>query len=209
MIELTKINLLPYREEIQQKKKQQFKTLMLFALLAGIGLSALTYLGIGNAVSSQEERNEFLSRQITKLEEDLLEINKLQKEKEDFLARKQKVEELQEKRFQAAYIIDTLNVLIPEGTYLTAINAENPTTYTVSGKATSDNKIAMFMRSIPSTGIFMQPELLNIKKVDNAQEFTLKVLLNQAYYIIGSKRPGSRPSRNRRTREIKHGCKLT
>ncbi|MBF0803498.1 MULTISPECIES: PilN domain-containing protein [unclassified Neisseria] len=186
MIELTKINLLPYREEIQQKKKQQFKTLMLFALLAGIGLSALTYLGIGNAVSSQEERNEFLSRQITKLEEDLIEINKLQKEKEDFLARKQKVEELQEKRFQAAYIIDTLNVLIPEGTYLTAINAENPTTYTVSGKATSDNKIAMFMRSIPSTGIFMQPELLNIKKVDNEQEFTLKVLLNQAYYTLSA-----------------------
>ncbi|MDO4226030.1 pilus assembly protein PilP [Neisseria dentiae] len=184
MIELTKINLLPYREEIQQKKKQQFKTLMLFALLVGIGLSALAYLGIGNAVSSQEKRNEFLSQQITKLEEDLLEINKLQKEKEDFLARKQKVEELQEKRFQAAYIIDTLNVLIPEGTYLTAINAENPTTYTVSGKATSDNKIAMFMRSIPSTGIFMQPELLNIKKVDNAQEFTLKVLLNQAYYTL-------------------------
>ncbi|WP_373699442.1 PilN domain-containing protein [Neisseria dentiae] len=184
MIELTKINLLPYREEIQQKKKQQFKTLMLFALLVGIGLSALAYLGIGNAVGSQEKRNEFLSQQITKLEEDLLEINKLQKEKEDFLARKQKVEELQEKRFQAAYIIDTLNVLIPEGTYLTAINAENPTTYTVSGKATSDNKIAMFMRSIPSTGIFMQPELLNIKKVDNAQEFTLKVLLNQAYYTL-------------------------
>ncbi|MDO4907736.1 PilN domain-containing protein [Neisseria sp.] len=184
MIELTKINLLPYREEIQQKKKQQFKTLMLFALLVGIGLSALAYLGIGNAVSSQENRNEFLNRQITKLEEDLLEINKLQKEKEDFLARKQKVEELQEKRFQAAYIIDTLNVLIPEGTYLTAINAENPTTYTVSGKAASDNKIAMFMRSIPSTGIFMQPELLNIKKVDNAQEFTLKVLLNQTYYTL-------------------------
>lgn len=184
MIELIKINLLPYREEIQQKKKQQFKTLMLFALLVGIGLSALAYLGIGNAVSSQEKRNEFLSQQIVKLEEDLLEINKLQKEKEDFLSRKQKVEELQEKRFQAAYIIDTLNVLIPEGAYLTAINAENPTTYTISGKATSDNKIAMFMRSIPSTGIFMQPELLNIKKVDNAQEFTLKVLLNQAYYTL-------------------------
>lgn len=184
MIELTKVNLLPYREEIQQKKKQQFQRLMLLAVLAGIGLSALAYMGISNAISSQEARNSFLSQQITKVEEDLLEINKLETEKADFLAKKQKVEELQEKRFQAAHIIDTLNVLIPEGTYLTAINAENPTTYTVSGKATSDNKIAMFMRSIPSTGIFMQPELLNIKKVDNAQEFTLKVLLNQAYYTL-------------------------
>lgn len=68
--------------------------------------------------------------------------------------------------------------MIPEGAYLTDIKADSPESYTISGKAISDNKIAMFMRSIPSTGLFMQPELLSIKKVDNAQEFTLKVLLN-------------------------------
>lgn len=179
MIELTRINLLPYREEIQQKKKQQFKALMLLALFTGLGLSALTYLTINNAIGSQEKRNDFLNQEITKIDQNLLEINKLKKEKEDFLARKQKVEELQEKRFQAAHLIDSINVLIPEGTYITSINAENPNTYTISGKATSDNKIAMFMRSLPSTGLFTQPELLSIKKVDNSQEFTLKVLLNQ------------------------------
>ncbi|WP_107928553.1 PilN domain-containing protein [Neisseria animaloris] len=179
MIELTRINLLPYREEIQQKKKQQFKALMLLALFTGLGLSALTYLTINNAIGSQEKRNDFLNQEITKIDQNLLEINKLKKEKEDFLARKQKVEELQEKRFQAAHLIDSINVLIPEGTYITSINAENPSTYTISGKATSDNKIAMFMRSLPSTGLFTQPELLSIKKVDNSQEFTLKVLLNQ------------------------------
>ncbi|OSI08583.1 PilN [Neisseria animaloris] len=179
MIELTRINLLPYREEIQQKKKQQFKALMLLALFTGLGLSALTYLTINNAIGSQEKRNDFLNQEITKTDQNLLEINKLKKEKEDFLARKQKVEELQEKRFQAAHLIDSINVLIPEGTYITSINAENPSSYTISGKATSDNKIAMFMRSLPSTGLFTQPELLSIKKVDNSQEFTLKVLLNQ------------------------------
>ena len=170
MIELIKVNLLPYREEIQQKKKQQFKALMLLALAVGAGLSALAYLG----------RNQFLTSEISKLDEQLGEIKKLEQEKQDFLARKQKVEELQAKRFQAASIIDTLNVLIPEGAYLTAISAESPTTYTISGKATSDNRIAMFMRSIPSTGVFLQPELLSIKKVDNAQDFTLKVSLNES-----------------------------
>ena len=96
------------------------------------------------------------------------------------MAKKQKVEELQEKRSQAAYIIDTLNVLTPENTYLTAVNAENPTTYTITGRAMSDNKIAMLMRALPSTGVFSQPELLSIKKNDNYQEFTLRVLLNQS-----------------------------
>lgn len=178
MIELTKINLLPYREEIQQKKKQQFKALMLLALLIGLGLAALIYFAINSAINNQQSRNNLLTQEIAKLDQSLGEIKKLQEEKADFLARKQKVEELQEKRFQAASILDSLNVLIPDGTYITDIKSENADTYTISGKAISDNRIAMFMRSIPSTGLFMQPELLSIKKVENAQEFTLKVLLN-------------------------------
>ena len=180
MIEFTKINLLPYREEIKQRKKQQFNILMLSALLVGVGLSVLAYVSINSAISNQESRNQFLETEISKLDTDLGEIKKLQQEKENFLAKKQKVEELQEKRSQAAYIIDTLNVLTPENTYLTAVNAENPTTYTITGRAMSDNKIAMLMRALPSTGVFSQPELLSIKKNDNYQEFTLRVLSNQS-----------------------------
>lgn len=180
MIELTRINLLPYREEIKQRKQQQFKILMLGAFAVGLGLAAATYLGIDSAISNQEGRNNFLQTEIDRLDRELGEIDKLQQEKEAFLAKKLKVEELQEKRYQAAYILDSLNALTPDNTYLTALEAESPTSYKISGRAISDNKIAVMMRSLPSTGIFLQPELLSIKKVDNYQEFTLKSSINQA-----------------------------
>ena len=180
MIEFVKINLLPYREEIKQRKKQQFKVLMLSALLIGAGLLVLTYLTINNAISRQEDRNALLGKEIEKLDKALGEILKLQQEKENFLSKKQKVEELQEKRSQAAYIIDSLTVVTPDNSYLTALEAESSTSYKITGRASSDNKIAMFMRSLPSTGVFAQPELLSIKKIDNYQEFTLKVLLNNS-----------------------------
>lgn len=179
MIELTRINLLPYREEIKQRKQQQFKILMLGAFAVGLGLAAATYLGIDSAISNQEGRNNFLQTEIDRLDRELGEIDKLQQEKEAFLAKKLKVEELQEKRYQAAYILDSLNTLTPDNTYLTALEAESPTSYKISGHAISDNKIAVMMRSLPSTGIFLQPELLSIKKVDNYQEFTLKSSINQ------------------------------
>ena len=179
MIELTRINLLPYREEMKQRKQQQFKVLMLGAFAVGLGLAAATYLGIDNAISNQEGRNNFLQTEIDRLDRELGEIDKLQQEKEAFLAKKLKVEELQEKRYQAAYILDSLNMLTPDNTYLTALEAESPTSYKISGHAISDNKIAVMMRSLPSTGIFLQPELLSIKKVDNYQEFTLKSSINQ------------------------------
>ena len=179
MIELTRINLLPYREEIKQRKQQQFKVLMLGTFAVGLGLAAATYLGIDSAISNQEGRNNFLQTEIDRLDRELGEIDKLQQEKEAFLAKKLKVEELQEKRYQAAYILDSLNALTPDNTYLTALEAESPTSYKISGRAISDNKIAVMMRSLPSTGIFLQPELLSIKKVDNYQEFTLKSSINQ------------------------------
>ncbi|WP_107792216.1 PilN domain-containing protein [Neisseria subflava] len=179
MIELTRINLLPYREEIKQRKQQQFKILMLGAFAVGLGLAAATYLGIDSAISNQEGRNNFLQTEIDRLDRELGEIDKLQQEKEAFLAKKLKVEELQEKRYQAAYILDSLNALTPDNTYLTALEAESATSYKISGHAVSDNKIAVMMRSLPSTGIFLQPELLSIKKVDNYQEFTLKSSINQ------------------------------
>ena len=179
MIELTRINLLPYREEIKQRKQQQFKVLMLGAFAVGLGLAAATYLGIDSAISNQEGHNNFLQTEIDRLNRELGEIDKLQQEKEAFLAKKLKVEELQEKRYQAAYILDSLNALTPDNTYLTALEAESPTSYKISGHAVSDNKIAVMMRSLPSTGIFLQPELLSIKKVDNYQEFTLKSSINQ------------------------------
>ena len=179
MIELTRINLLPYREEIKQRKQQQFKVLMLGSFAVGLGLAAATYLGIDSAISNQEGRNNFLQTEIDRLDRELGEIDKLQQEKEAFLAKKLKVEELQEKRYQAAYILDSLNALTPDNTYLTALEAESPTSYKISGHAVSDNKIAVMMRSLPSTGIFLQPELLSIKKVDNYQEFTLKSSINQ------------------------------
>ena len=179
MIELTRINLLPYREEIKQRKQQQFKILMLGAFAVGLGLAAATYLGIDSAISNQEGRNNFLQTEIDRLDRELGEIDKLQQEKEAFLAKKLKVEELQEKRYQAAYILDSLNALTPDNTYLTALEAESSTSYKISGHAISDNKIAVMMRSLPSTGIFLQPELLSIKKVDNYQEFTLKSSINQ------------------------------
>lgn len=177
MVDLIKVNLLPYREVIKQKKKQQFQLLMGIAVAVGLGAAALTYFGIAQMISSQEDRNNFLSEEIKSLDVKLAEIAKLQAEKKEFLARKQKVEELQKKRYEAARVLDTLNTLIPDGVYLTSISAKDATNYQLSGKATGDNRIAMFMRVIPSTGLFGTPELLSIKKVDNAQDFTLSATL--------------------------------
>ncbi|WP_037587374.1 PilN domain-containing protein [Stenoxybacter acetivorans] len=177
MIPLIKINLLPYREAIVQKQKQHLKQILLLGLVAGLGLSALAYFTLDSRLSSQTDRNLVLKNGIKQLDEQIVQVKELEKEKEEFFRRKQKVEELESLRFEGARIVDTLNTIVPDGLVLSSITSSDKTglTYTIDGKAISDSKIAMFMRAIPASGLFGTPELLSIKKNNDVQEFKLSV----------------------------------
>lgn len=179
---LIKINLLPYRELLAQKQKKQFQQIMLFGAITGLIASGLIWTALEGAISNQNSRNESLQAGIKQLDAELEKIKNLNEQKRNFLARKQKVEELDIKRFEAARVFDTFDQIAPEGTYLTSLtldnkdkNAKNNTgnNYLLNGKAISDNKIALLMKALPSTGMLEQPELKSIKKSNDAQDFVL------------------------------------
>lgn len=194
---LIKINLLPYREIAEQKQKNKFKTMLLLSGLIGLGLAAFTYMTLASMLSNQEGRNESLKAGIKQLDAELEKIKELELTKQNYLARKQKVEELDNKRFEAARVVDTLDLLTPDGVYLLSI-ANNTTLrntspsaspqtapapinneYYITGKAISDNKVAMMMTSLPSTGTFEMPQLVSIRKTDRGQEFVLQSKLTE------------------------------
>ena len=176
---LIKINLLPYREILEQKQKKQFQLVMVLGVIAGGVAAFLIWGALAALISNQEGRNEELHGGIKELDAQIVTVKDLQAQKQSFLERKQKVEELDNKRFEGARIVDTVNQLVPEGAYLTSIqniggnNASISNTYTLVGKAISDNKVAMFMTALPSTGVFDTPKLDSINKTDNGQEFKI------------------------------------
>ncbi|HEZ3329833.1 TPA: PilN domain-containing protein [Neisseria meningitidis] len=187
MNNLIKINLLPYREEMNKRKQQQFKTLMYGAVLTGVAAVAATYLFIDNMINNQSERNTLLETSIAHLDTELSEIQKLKQEKDAFLIKRNKIEELQLKRLQAAKILDSLNEAVPGSTYLTSLDAVTADSYRLSGRTSSDNRVAAMMRAMPNTGIFKQPELLSIKKNNSHQEFTLQATLQPIVKAAESK----------------------
>ena len=176
---LIKINLLPYREILEQKQKKQFLLVMAFGVIAGGVAAFLIWGALAALITNQESRNEELNAGIKELDAQIVKVKDLQAQKQSFLERKQKVEELDNKRFEGARIVDTVNQLVPDGAYLTSIqniggsDAVISNTYTLVGKAISDNKVAMFMTALPSTGVFDTPKLDSINKTDNGQEFKI------------------------------------
>ena len=156
------------------------------AVLIGLASVAGTYLFIDNMTNNQLERNTLLETSIAHLDTELTEIQKLKQEKDAFLLKKNKIEELQLKRLQAAKILDSLNETIPDNTYLTSLEAVTADSYRLNGRTSSDNRVANMMRAMPNTGIFNQPELLSIKKNNSYQEFTLQATLQPIVKTTGT-----------------------
>ena len=207
---LIKINLLPYREWQEQKRKREFQFILIAGGILGVVLCALIYISLAAAIERQNGRNASLESGIKALDEEIKEIHSLEEQRKNFLERKKKIEELDNKRFEAARIIDTLDQLVPEGAYLISIKAgdSNNTaitnSHTIVGKAISDNKVAIFMTALPSTGVFDAPQLDNIKKTDDGQEFTVKANLletkiEDVYSRNSSSQVGSAPAMNNAT----------
>lgn len=180
---LIKINLLPYREMREAKLKKQFQTIMAIGALAGAAVAGLIYVTLNQAIENQEARNTTLQTGITELESKLATIEELEKRKYNFLERKRKVEELDNKRFEGARVLDSLNQVVPDGSYLITLNgldgkgSKPGNEYEISGKATADSKIATLMSALPSTGIFDVPDLVEIQKAEDGQRFILKSVL--------------------------------
>lgn len=173
MIKLIGLNLLPYREVERKKKQEAFKRLMLMCLLAGLVAAVAVWLLLAQAIRTQESRNELLKTNIEELKKQIEKVDELEERKRQFIARKEKIEELQHERFQVAMMFNDLNRLMPEGAYLTHIQSNDGKTYNLTGVALSDSKVASFMRSLPSTGVFSTPQLVEIKTEKGVQRFTI------------------------------------
>ncbi|WP_434779683.1 PilN domain-containing protein [Neisseria sp. Ec49-e6-T10] len=170
------INLLPYREQARQAQEKQFIRMLVISAILGVALSVLIAMGIESQVSGQKSRVTFLKSKVDEAKKEIESVKTLKEERDRLLDRKKKVEELQRERGQVAKMLDDLTELMPDGVYLTSLVGSG-NSYVLNGEAVSDNRIAMLMSSLPSTGIFSVPELTGIKKNQNVQGFSLKANL--------------------------------
>lgn len=159
---MIRINLLPHREEKRKARRQQFFVLTgLVSVLAGL-IVFLGYTLIGTQISSQDERNDFLKKQIAVLDKELEEIKRLKEQTAALLSRKQIIESLQGDRAEAVHLLNEMVKQIPEGIYLRSIKQEGRK-ITLNGFTQSNARISAFMRNIEASPWLESPALVEIK----------------------------------------------
>ena len=159
---MTRINLLPWREEARQRRHKEFAAAGGLALVFTLLLAVLVHLQIEERIGDQQARNQLLEGEIAQLNRQIKEIEDLEKIKADLLSRMEIIQELQESRPEIVRLFDELVVAIPEGVYLTKLE-QNGRAVVVEGRAQSNARVSAFMRSIEASEWIGSPRLLLIE----------------------------------------------
>jgi type IV pilus assembly protein PilN len=164
---MPRINLLPWREEQRKERRQAF----FVSLGVAAVIAAITTFGVNlyfnSLVDAQQARNDRLSVEIASLEKQISEIESLEQQKQQFIARMEIIERLQGSRPAIVHVFDELARTLPDGTQLTGIT-QTGNRLKIEGLAQSSTRVSTFMRNIDESEWMRNPELEVIETRDNA-----------------------------------------
>ncbi|STR45101.1 PilN domain-containing protein [Iodobacter fluviatilis] len=193
---MIRINLLPHREQKRVARQSRYFVLLGMACLAAVAVIVAGYLFYSARIETQNQRNQFLTDENTKLDREISEIEKLKAEKQSLLDRKKIVERLQSGRSETVLAMDQLVRQTPEGIYLKEVKAVNDQV-TLIGYAQSNARVSTLMRNLNDSDIFEQPVLIEVKaaQVGNQKlsEFMLTVKVTRTTEeAVNASAPGKR-----------------
>jgi type IV pilus assembly protein PilN len=172
---MPRINLLPWREQQRTDRKKAFGVGMAVAVLGAFAITGVGYLLFSQMIDAQNVRNAKLRAEIQVLDKKIEEINSLEQQKQQFIARMQIIEKLQRSRPEIVHVFDTFTKIVPDGTYLTAIT-QTDQKFKIQGVAQSPTRVSSLMRSIEETQWLKEAEVevveTRVGKVAGS-EFTL------------------------------------
>lgn len=175
---MTRINLLPWREELRQERQKQFMTLMVLSLLLSAAIVGLIHFQMNAKIDYQNSRNQFLTNEISKLDKDIAEIRELQKVRKSLIERMDVIQDLQASRPSIVHMFTELVTTVPRGVYLKTLE-QTSDTLKITGEAESNARVSSYMRNLNDSEWLKDPNLdviqIEDKKVTRISSFVLNV----------------------------------
>lgn len=180
---MARINLLPWREQLREERKQRFLVILGAVLLAS---GAVIFLGdqyFNSAIENQGARNDFLRKEIAVLDARIKEISELKTRRQQLLERMKIIQDLQGNRPIIGRVFDQLVRTLPDGVYFTGLKMSGKS-IAIAGAAESNNRVSNLMRNLDSSEWLTAPNLTEVKAVtqgalDQANVFQLTVQQTQ------------------------------
>lgn len=180
---MARINLLPWREQLREERKQRFLVTLAGILIVAGGVVFLGDQYLNNAIGQQTARNDFVRKEIAVLDARIKEISELKTRRQQLLERMKIIQDLQGNRPIIGRIFDQFARTLPDGVYFNGLKMVGKN-ISVDGAAESNNRVSNLMRNLDDSP-WMQGSTLNQVKtttsgaVDQANTFQLTVQQTQ------------------------------
>jgi type IV pilus assembly protein PilN len=175
---MTRINLLPWREELRQEQKKQFGVMAVMTCVLAAAIVGLVHFQMQSKIDYQLSRNEFMNKEITKVDEEIKEIKELQKTRRSLVERMEVIQDLQGSRPSIVHLFTEIVSTVPNGVYLKTLS-QNGGDLNVTGEAESNARVSTYMRNLQASAWMKDPNLTIIeiedKTVNRISSFTLTV----------------------------------
>lgn len=176
---MARINLLPWREQLREERKQRFLVTLAGSLIVAVGLVFLGDMLLNGAIDNQNARNQFIRNEITVLESRIKEIDELQAQRQQLIERMKIIQDLQLNRPVTARIFDQMTRTLPDGLYYESVRMKGKT-ISIAGAAESNNRVSELMRSMDASEWLSKATLTQVKlktagELEQANNFLLTV----------------------------------
>lgn len=192
---MARINLLPWREQLREQRKQQFIATLLGVLLLGAGLVFLADQVLNRMMDHQQARNNLLRQEISALDARIKEISELRKKRQELIERTRVIQDLQGNRPIVSRVFDQLVRTIPDGVYFSSVKMTGKN-IAVEGTAENNNMISSLMRNHDASEWLTLPNLTEVRTVEEGGEHELsrfKLTVQQTRPSDEEQGQGARP----------------
>ncbi len=164
---MPRINLLPWREQERKVRRREF-----LIAAAGAGVAAVLFalggkLMYSSWIDTQVDKNNYLKKEIGKLDEQITDILDLENRKQRLVARMDIIEKLQRSRPEIVHLFDEVVKAVPDGVYLTQVK-QTGKKLEIHGVAQSSTRVSTFMRSIDASQWLDNPVLEVVETAQNS-----------------------------------------
>ena len=196
---MPRVNLLPWRDEIRSDKERRFFISLGIAALAMLGVIGLVQFGINQVIDLQQDRNDIITTEVTKLNKEIKEIDELQAQKDALLARMNIIQSLQGTRPLVVHLFDELVRTLPDGVYTKKIT-QNKDKLVIEGFAQSNARVSTFMRNIEKSEWLKDPTLTVIRTATDSRGKVSQFSLRAKQFSPISEEEAEETKRNKRSK---------
>ena len=176
---MARINLLPWREQLREERKQRFLVTLVGVLIVAGGCVFLADQYLNATIAQQNARNDFIRSEISALDSRIKAISELKTRRQELVERMKIIQDLQGNRPIAARVFDQLVRTLPDGVHFTDLKMTGKSIF-IDGAAESNNLVSSLMRNQDGSDWLASPNLTEVKavsadKLDQANTFKLVV----------------------------------